>query len=76
MFNPIGRAILPTLFIVFTACAPESTLNDAPGLALERTEAKTPREDFVADTPLSSADRDEDGNDPALRRALQHLQDR
>ncbi|MEL6687207.1 MAG: hypothetical protein AAFP97_06275 [Pseudomonadota bacterium] len=30
----------------------------------------TPREDFLADQPLMSADRDEDGNDPALRAAL------
>lgn len=30
----------------------------------------TPREDFIADKPLSSSDRDADGNDPALTAAL------
>ena len=33
----------------------------------------TPREDYVADTPLSSADRDVMGNDPALGAALRLL---
>jgi carboxyl-terminal processing protease len=34
----------------------------------------TPREDFVADTALLSADTDADGSDPAMAAALAHLQ--
>lgn len=33
----------------------------------------TPREDYVADLPLESADRDADGSDPAMRSALEYL---
>lgn len=33
----------------------------------------TPREDYVADMPLESADRDADGSDPAMRSALEYL---
>lgn len=33
----------------------------------------TPREDYVADMPLESADRDADGTDPAMRSALEYL---
>ena len=33
----------------------------------------TPREDYVADMPLESADRDTDGTDPAMRSALEYL---
>lgn len=34
----------------------------------------TPREDFIADTALLSADSDADGSDPAMAAALAHLQ--
>ncbi|MEO9599864.1 S41 family peptidase [Parasphingorhabdus sp.] len=33
----------------------------------------TPREDYIADMPLASSDRDANGNDPAMDKALQHL---
>ncbi|VWX62015.1 S41 family peptidase [Sphingorhabdus sp. 109] len=33
----------------------------------------TPREDYIADMKLESADRDADGNDPAMRSALEYL---
>ncbi len=33
----------------------------------------TPREDYIADMPLESADRDADGTDPAMRSALEYL---
>lgn len=33
----------------------------------------TPREDYIADMPLDSADRDADGADPAMRSALEYL---
>lgn len=36
----------------------------------------TPREDFIANTALLSADSDEDGSDPAIRAALTHFQTR
>lgn len=33
----------------------------------------SPREDYIADMPLESADRDTDGADPAMRSALEYL---
>jgi len=33
----------------------------------------TPREDYIANMPLESADREADGSDPAMRSALEYL---
>ena len=44
------------------------------GFACRNAQNGTPREDFVADTALLSADRDADGSDPAMAAALAYLQ--